>query len=62
MNWKYFETIHRVLKNVRSRNLLSGTEENHEENSVIVARMSAIIRIGCVPGTDVEHYLLGDQF
>ena len=61
MNWKDFEAIHRGLKNVRCRNLRSSTEESYEEDSVSIAGVSAIIRIGYVPGTDVEHYLLGDQ-
>ena len=61
---RIFEAIHRGLRNVRSRNLRSGTEENHEEvsASTCIARVSDLIRIGYVPGTGVEHYLLGDQF
>jgi hypothetical protein len=62
MNWKDFEAIHRGLRNVRSRNLRSGSEENHEDYSASIARLSALIRIEYVPGTGVEHYLLGDQF
>jgi len=62
MKCKDFETTHRVLKNVRSLNLRSGTEENYEEDLVSIAGTSAVIRIGCFPGIDVEHYLLGYQF
>jgi len=62
INWEDFESIHRVLRNVRFRNLRNGTEGNHEEDSINIAGMSTIIVIGCVPGTDVEHYLLGDHF
>ena len=55
MNWKVFEAIRRGLSNVRSRNLRSGTEESHEQDSVSTARVSALIQIGYVPGTGVQH-------
>jgi hypothetical protein len=53
---RIFEAIHRGLRNVRSRNLHIGTEENHEEVSDSIARVPALIRIGYVPGTG------GDKF
>jgi hypothetical protein len=62
MNWKDLEAIHRGLRNVRSRISRSGTEENYDEDPASIAGVSALIRIGYFPGTDVEHYLLGDQF
>jgi hypothetical protein len=92
MNWKDLEAVRRGLRNVRSRNVHSGTEENYDENPASIAGVSALtltlltwriwlapnnvskwqmgfnmafkglIRIGYLPYTDVEHYLLGDQF
>jgi hypothetical protein len=61
VNWKDFEAIRRGLRNVPFRNLRSRTEENHED-SASIARVSALIRIGYVPDTDIEHYLLGGKF
>jgi hypothetical protein len=59
---RIFEAIHLGLRNVRCRNLRSGTEENDEEVSPSIARVSALIRIGYIRGTGFHHYLLGEKF